>query len=62
MTAVYRDCGNGSYPIEDWRQLWQAWWEGIAYAIGYASRGSCSCGCVVEICNYCASECCEVSR
>jgi hypothetical protein len=55
--AVVVSDGCGSWTIEDGLELWGAVWRVVAYAIDFASRGTCRCGCTVAACDYCAHEC-----
>lgn len=49
--------GNGGAWAEDWRELLQAVFRVLAYAIAFKARGACRCGCRIALCEYCAHEC-----
>ena len=49
--------GPGCFTIDDWRDLWQAMFCVLAYAIAFEALGACTCGCTVADCDYCAHEC-----
>jgi hypothetical protein len=51
-------CGNSSFDIEDWTELWGTVWRVVAFSIGFKLAGKClECGCKIKPCDYCAHEC-----
>jgi hypothetical protein len=51
------DCGNGSYEIENWRELMNVIFKVVSYAMTVSACGECKCGCTEKYCKYCAHEC-----